>query len=181
MSWTQLHDFCFFDSASCNLNLSFLKVLAIVTAIHELQHFLRVHLKEKSPTQPIPSLRPPEEESGDSWEVNNLKGRLGILSRRETMNIVSSLYLTIIVNGDEVESQMDDSNWIEYLLLGVSEGRNVFPLADIVVFRPIPDALLKGKVSHKCQEDSEIEVTSEPQDVLIKRVRPNDKIGRRNI
>jgi hypothetical protein len=109
-------------------NLPSLKVLALVTAIHEMQHFLRAHLKEKSPIQPIPSLRPPQTESGDSWEVNNLGGRLGILSQRETKDVVFGLYLTSILNGKEVESLMDDTNWTEKLLLGVSEGLNVFPL-----------------------------------------------------
>jgi hypothetical protein len=161
-------------------NLPFLKVFAVVTAIHELQHFLRAHLDEQSPIQPIPSLRPPQTESGDFWEVKNLGGRLGILSHRETKKEVVCLYLISIVNGEEVESLMDDKNWTEELLLGFTEGYNVFPLVAKGVLHPIPDTLLKGKVSHKCQEDSESKGSLALDDIFCKHVRPNDKLGRRD-
>ena len=93
---------------------------------------------------------------------------------------MSSLYLTGILNGNEVESLIEDSNWIQNLLLEVSEGRNLFPLGAMDVIHPIPDALLKGKVSHKCQEDSERKATLEFDDIFIKHIRPNDKLGRKN-
>lgn len=160
-------------------NLPCLKVLGLVTAIHELQHFLRMHLDEISPAQPIPSLRPPQIESGDSWEAKNLGGRLGILSHKETTNIVQSLYLTRILNAKEIESLMNNSIWTETLLSGVSEGRNVFPLEAVQVIYPIPDIYFKSKVSHKCEEDSKIDSNFTLKDVLYKHIRPsNDKRGR---
>ena len=161
-------------------NLHFLKVLALVTAIHELQHFLRAHLKERSPVQPIPSLSPPQTESGDSWEVRNLGGRLGILSHSETKDEVFCLYLTSILNGEEIESLIDDSLWTQKILWGVSKGCNVFPLGAIDIIHPIPDTYLKGKVSHKCQESSEQETTLAFDDIYYKHKRPNDKLGRKD-
>ena len=161
-------------------NLEYLKVLAVVTAIHELQHFLRAHLKEKSPVQLIPSFRPPAPESGDSWEVKNLGGRLGILSHRKTKNEVSYLYLTSTLNGQEVESLINDSNWTQNIILGVSNGHNVFPLVANPIIHPIPDILFKGKLCHKCQEDSASDVSLTFNDVFYKHVRPNDKLGRKD-
>ncbi|KAI8898544.1 hypothetical protein BC833DRAFT_589485 [Globomyces pollinis-pini] len=159
-------------------NIPFLKMLALVTTIHELQHFLRKHLDEKLSTPPISSARPPQFESGDSWEINNLGGKIGILSHRETKDVVSSLYLTSICNGKEVQSLMGDAKWIEELLLVVSKGQNVFPLKALDMIDPIPGGLLKGKVSHKCRENSASEVALGFDDFIYVHKRPNDKLGR---
>jgi hypothetical protein len=154
--------------------------LAVLTAIHELQHFLHFHLKEKSPSQLIPSLRPPSRESGDFWEVNNLGGRLGILSLRATKNVVEHLYLTMIENGKEVESLVNDPDWFLFLQPSNDSVECKFPLPKPRAIHPIPEMYLKSKILHKCLEEAgEAEILLEFNDIYYKHNRPNDKLGRK--
>ncbi|KNC97995.1 uncharacterized protein SPPG_06413 [Spizellomyces punctatus DAOM BR117] len=79
-----------------------LPVLAMVTVVHELQHFLHYNFNVPSPIHPIPSMRTKDPvESGHEWEIRNLGGVLGRASFDKTPKTVRFLLHSVeaIENG----------------------------------------------------------------------------------
>lgn len=148
-------------------NLEFLKLLAFVTVVHELQHFLRFHLKELSPTQPLPSVYLPVLESGDAWEYRNLGGRMGILSRENACNLVKGLYLTFLEDGQEKQSWIGNPVW--------SATANSFDFSLLKTKSEVPEHFQKCKILHKCIEIVEPTTSNCVENPYIMRRRPNDK------
>ncbi|KAI9337579.1 hypothetical protein BDR26DRAFT_458637 [Obelidium mucronatum] len=154
-----------------NENMEFLKCLAFLTAVHEIQHFVHSQLKVDSPSQPIVGRTPPIE-SGDEWEFRNILGIIGIGSAPGSMYTVTGLYLN-----RGATSPFVSTNYIQQMMEVLAGTRNFPLMEDPLLWTPDVSGIIRRKRKLLCHDKMSCDMANDEYgpDLMIRRTRPSDK------